>query len=96
MTIIEAYSVGTPVICSDMGNAGSIVADGVTGLKFEHNKPEALVHKIRMFEKRPFTIDEKITRQYSADENYSQLMKIYGRTIDMGIQRLKGAGQQNL
>lgn len=34
MGIVEAFSVGTPVICSDIGNAGSVVRDGVTGYKF--------------------------------------------------------------
>lgn len=36
MTIVEAFSVGTPVICSDLGNAGSVVQEGVTGYKFRH------------------------------------------------------------
>ena len=32
MSIVEAFSVGTPVICSDLGNAGSVVEEGITGL----------------------------------------------------------------
>lgn len=27
MSIVEAFSVGTPVICSDLGNAGSVVEE---------------------------------------------------------------------
>ena len=33
MTIIAAYSVGTPAIVSDIGNIGSIVKEGITGSK---------------------------------------------------------------
>ena len=34
MSIVEAFSVGTPVLCSELGNAGSVVEEGVTGCKF--------------------------------------------------------------
>ena len=83
MTILEAYSVGTPVICSDIGNAGSIVVDGVTGLKFIYNNSEDLTYKIKMFEARPFTVDREIGKKYSAAVNYVQLMEIYKDTISM-------------
>ena len=81
MTILEAYGVGTPVICSDIGNAGSIVVDKVTGLKFRHDEPEDLADKIRSFEDRPFTVGSEIERRYSAWVNYLQLMEIYKKTI---------------
>ena len=83
MTILEAYSVGTPVICSDIGSAGSIVVDGVTGLKFIYNNSEDLTYKIKMFEARPFTVDREIGKKYSAAVNYVQLMEIYKDTISM-------------
>ena len=35
MSIVEAFSVGTPVICSDIGNCGNIVMDGINGYKFK-------------------------------------------------------------
>lgn len=35
MTIVEAYSVGTPVIVPDLGNAGDIIKDGITGYKYK-------------------------------------------------------------
>ena len=34
MTIVEAYSVGTPVIGPDMGNVGDLIEEGVTGWKY--------------------------------------------------------------
>ena len=85
MTILEAYSVGTPVICSDIGNAGSIVTDGITGLKFRHGSPDDLVYKIRIFEHSPFVVNKETRRQYSASANYSQIMEIYrGAIIAVG------------
>ncbi len=84
MTILEAYGVGTPVICSDIGNAGSIVTDKVTGLKFRYDEPEDLADKIRAFEDRPFTVGCEIERQYSASVNYLQLMEIYQSVAGSG------------
>ena len=83
MTILEAYSVGTPVICSGLGNAGSIVVDGVTGLKFRYDNSEDLAYKIGMFENRPFTVDRAIKKKYSASVNYIQLMEIYEDAISV-------------
>jgi len=42
MTILEAYSVSTPVIVSNLGNAGSLVTSYVTGLKFKYDSERAL------------------------------------------------------
>lgn len=35
MSIVEAFSVGTPVIGSDIGNTGNLITHGVTGYKFK-------------------------------------------------------------
>ena len=42
MTIAESLSVGTPVIVSDLGNAGAIIKEGVTGLHFPAGDAAAL------------------------------------------------------
>lgn len=47
MTILESYSVGTPVIGSNLGNAGSVVEDGVTGWKFEAGDAEGLAERYK-------------------------------------------------
>lgn len=44
MSIVEAFSVGTPVICSDLGNAGSVVEEGITGYKFRYDSIESMNH----------------------------------------------------
>lgn len=87
MTILEAYGVGIPVICSDLGNAGSMVVEGVTGLKFRYDDLEDLADKIRMFEDRPFTVKRETGRQYSASTNYLQLMEIYKDAVSRESRR---------
>ncbi len=47
MTIAESLSVGTPVIVSDLGNAGAIVREGETGLHFPAGDGDALAACIR-------------------------------------------------
>ena len=37
MTIVEAFSTGTPVLCSNFGNSSAVVIEGVTGYKFSNN-----------------------------------------------------------
>lgn len=47
MTIIEAYSVGTPVIGAKIGGIPEIVVDGLTGFQFESGNAEGLRGTIR-------------------------------------------------
>ncbi len=46
MTIAESLSVGTPVIVSDLGNAGAIIREGETGLHFPAGDAHALAAAI--------------------------------------------------
>lgn len=81
MSIVEAFSVGTPVICSDLGNAGNIVDEGVTGAKFKYNSTEELIKAIiRIYNYSDIykTIIEKYKNKYTFDKNYKILSNIYG------------------
>ena len=76
MTIIEAFSVGTPVIGSDIGNVGNLVQEGITGWKFRNDSMESLVAKVYAFE----NIVDKVLEQagqYSVERNYMTLSYIY-------------------
>lgn len=42
MSIVESYSVGTPAIGSDIGNAGNIIREGITGYKYAVGDANAL------------------------------------------------------
>lgn len=47
MTVIEAFSEGTPVIAPSNGNAGSLIKDGINGFKYDNNSIDNLVECIR-------------------------------------------------
>lgn len=78
MTLTEAFSCGTPVICSDLGNAGSLVEEGVTGRKFTSGDARALAEAVR----KPYgMMRENVSRvyheKYTPDMNYRRLEEIY-------------------
>lgn len=77
MSILEAFSVGTPVICSDLGNAGSIVEEGVTGYKFRADSVEEMISALARCHgicKQTWQLYEK---RYSKSKNYDMLSEIY-------------------
>ena len=80
MSIVEAFSVGTPVICSDLGNAGSVVEEGITGYKFGYDSIESIVSAIDKMREKPLN-KEKIKKiyeiKYSENANYKILNDIY-------------------
>ncbi len=81
MTIVEAFSLGIPVICSDLGNSGSIIDDGVTGWKFKPGSAEELAEAVRKCMNSRKDMTESIRRayeeQYTPDANYRRLNEIY-------------------
>lgn len=82
MTILEAYSVGTAVIGSDIGNVGDLIEDGVSGMKFRHNSPESLRETVISFGEKAIQVPEFVVRKYCTEENYSRLNQIYETIID--------------
>ncbi len=81
MTIVEAYSVGTPVLGSNIGNVGSLIYEGETGYCFQHNDLQDLCNKV-------LTCDFAICSQtkayfennYTKDKNYELLIDCYRRS----------------
>lgn len=80
MSIVEAFSVGTPVICSDLGNAGSVVEEEITGYKFRYDSIESIMSAIDKMREKPLN-KEKIKKiyeiKYSENANYKILNDIY-------------------
>ena len=78
VTIVEAYGHGTPVIASDLGNAGNLVIPDVTGKKFSYQSAEALANVINAFgaydSEKILTIYQE---KYSSERNYKDLRRIY-------------------
>lgn len=77
VSIVEALSVGTPVLCSDLGNAGSIVTEGVTGRKFQPNSPEDLARAVRNCEGMYQSAYQTYLDRYTAQSSYACLTQIY-------------------
>lgn len=82
MTIAEAYAMGTPVIGSDIGNTGSLIEQGKSGLKFEHKSPIALAEAVKKTEKIFSGLSADIITKYSAENNYRKLKEIYETCCD--------------
>ncbi|MDO5544254.1 MAG: glycosyltransferase family 4 protein [Eubacteriales bacterium] len=81
MTIVEAFSVGTPVLCSDLGNAGSIVTEGVTGRKFPPDSPEALAQAVSSSGGMCESTYEQYMCSYTSERNYEILMNVYAQAL---------------
>ena len=77
MTVAESYACGTPVIGSDLGNTGSLIENGVNGLKFDHTSPKALAECVKRMELWNQEFPEYIQIKYSVEENYKKLLEIY-------------------
>ena len=77
MSIVEAFSVGTPVLCSDLGNAGSMVVDGVTGRRFQPDSPESLLHAVSCCDGMVENTWNEYRMRYTSESNYRTLIDIY-------------------
>ena len=80
MSIVEAYTVGTPVLCSDVGNCATVVENGVTGYKFPLNSVDEIVSIVVKMQELSLNYDKiyKIYQdKYSAEVNYQMLNEIY-------------------
>lgn len=80
MTIVEAYSVGTPVIGSDIGNVGDLIEEGAGGLKFNCRDLESLINAVNLLSQSLLDgheISDFYSKHYSSEANYNMLVKIY-------------------
>ena len=86
MTIIEAFSVGTPVIGLDLGNGGDIIA-GIYGsrkplIRFDENIAESLKEAINNFDNNKYKFVIDALSNFREEENYHMLMNIYSKVIE--------------
>ena len=49
LTMIESFSMGIPVICSDLGNMGYTIIEGEKGAKFDPLSADSIVYAINRF-----------------------------------------------
>ncbi|WP_118830247.1 glycosyltransferase family 4 protein [Salinibacter ruber] len=89
MTILEAFSVGLPVVASDLGAMSTLVEHERTGLHFEPGNPSDLATQVRRVIENPDelqSMSEGARREYelhyTPESNYDQLMQIYEEAIE--------------
>lgn len=77
MSMVEAFSVGTPVICSDLGNSGNLIENNINGYKFRLNSINNLVEIVRRYDGPYISTLEMYKNKYLEEINYRILIKIY-------------------
>jgi len=88
LTILEAYSVGLPVIASNLGSMSSMIEHGRTGLHFQSGDQKDLAEKVnwainnpKEFTQMRLEARKEYERKYTAEINYKMLMDIYETAI---------------
>lgn len=88
MTLVEALSLGRPVLVSRLGSMAEVIEDGVTGLHVNPGDPRDLAAKVRWAYDHPDAVAEMgrnaravYEQRYTADRNYAMLMAIYEDAI---------------
>ena len=81
MTIIEAFAMGTPVICSDIGNSVDIVKRDDAGVAFLRRDSDSLQMAVLDVEKNFNKYSQNAKRaydeKYTPKANYTQISSIY-------------------
>jgi glycosyltransferase involved in cell wall biosynthesis len=86
--ILEAFSTGTPVIISDIGNLNEIVSDNYNGMHFKNNDSADLYKVVEKFDKNNLQYKElylnarkTYLEKYTPEMNYRNLIDIYNTAI---------------
>ena len=89
VTIVEAYSVGLPVIASNLGGMSTLIDHRQTGLHFNPSDPEDLAKQIDWIVSHPSELGRmrhaaraEYESKYTAEINYKMLMDIYETAIE--------------
>ena len=84
MTLVEAFSMGRPVLVSRLGSMAEVIEDGVTGLHVNPADPADLAAKVRWACDHPDAIAEMgrnaravYLERYTAERNYAMLIDVY-------------------
>jgi len=83
LTVIEAATMGTPAIVSDLGALPDLVQDGRLGEVFEAGNADSLTDAVKHLLSRPdytelcAAAQREAARKYSESANYTRLLDIY-------------------
>lgn len=90
MIIIEAFAAGVPVLAGNIGGFAGIVKNGVSGLLYQYDSPEALCQTVNRFEsdtKTAWYTNAKAAyqRRFSPGVNHEQLMDVYRKARGLKV-----------
>ena len=80
LTVIEAQSLGTPVLGAHIGGIPELIEEGVSGMTFESGNVEDLKYKIQQMFATTFNYEEiakQAVERYSSETYYKKLMELY-------------------
>lgn len=80
LTVIEAQSLGTPVLGAHIGGIPELIEEGVSGMTFESGNVKDLKHKIQEMFASTFNYKEiakQAGEKYSSETYYKKLIKYY-------------------
>lgn len=80
LTVIEAQSLGTPVLGARIGGIPELIEEGVSGMTFKSGDVDDLKAKIRLMMEATFDyrkLAENSQARYNAEAYYERLIKIY-------------------
>lgn len=90
LVIVEAFSLGTPVACSNLGPLPSIVKQGESGLHFEPHSPADLFAKVKSAWASPGLLEKlgqgaraAFDLHYNETANFAHLMAIYHQALEV-------------
>lgn len=82
MSIVEAYSVGTPILGSAIGNTKNLIVEGKTGWSFRIGDDADFCEKVQGFEwNMNLDVKRHFEEHYSKTQNAGMLIEIYGKVL---------------
>jgi glycosyltransferase involved in cell wall biosynthesis len=89
LTVLEAFSRGTPVLAADLESIDELVKDGKTGLRFNPGDPrdlaaksQAMVADLSMYQEMRRKCRAVYEERYTEQLNYKMLIHIYAAAIE--------------
>lgn len=83
MTISESFSVGCPVLSSNIGNQASLIRESCGGFMFDLKDQNSFISAIETIVKRRYQFSENARQYYEThltpEEDYKRLIDIYDK-----------------
>ena len=93
-TIVEALTLGTPVVASRLGAMSELIDNGRTGMHFEAGNPEDLARTVNLLVRDRNSLAAmrvaaraEYETKYTAERNYATLAGIYKVAIERAHRR---------